>query len=400
MKPLRTLCLLLTIFVSGSLSHALEAQTLLIDSWPETVPGAPAPGRKVAETLPAYRGTEVHHLLYLPENYDPSRRDPVLVELTGNRWAYGNGTVEEAHLGYSITLGRDFIWVVPPYVNRAGTANETTWWGDAERTAAYLKELAAHLVENWQADPRRIFLCGFSRGAIGCSYIGLHDDEIARLWCGFLSHDHFDGQREWPGQEWGFPLAEYRQEAAERLKRVGGRDWYVSSNGRARSPYPEVLGTMGVAGFGNYFFATVDIRKRFPTIPNDWFGSAHNDCWPAFDLPESARIRYWLRRVDNRLQGVKVWKRDYVDAEAVSGFGMVVDSGTPGQQACIYADLPTDSCRVVELVYRVDDGTPVRLSSATNPREFRFGLPAGSRRLTFRFEWNGRRSPEYTLSRE
>lgn len=63
---------------------------------------------------------------------------------------------------------------------------------------------------------------------------------------------------------------------------------------------------MGVAGFGNYFFATVDIRKRFPTIPNDWFGSAHNDCWPAFDLPESARIRYWLRRVDNRLQGVKV----------------------------------------------------------------------------------------------
>ena len=79
---------------------------------------------------------------------------------------------------------------------------------------------------------------------------------------------------------------------------------------------------------------------------------------------------------------------------------MVVDSGTPGQQACIYADLPTDSCRVVELVYRVDDGAPVRLSSATNPREFRFGLPAGSRRLTFRFGWDGRRSPEYALNRE
>ncbi len=85
---------------------------------------------------------------------------------------------------------------------------------------AYAKKNVPRICEEFSGDPEAVVVCGFSRGAIGVNFIGLHDEEIAKLWCGFLTHDHYDGVREWRGTDWGTPLVDYRAGAAERLRRI------------------------------------------------------------------------------------------------------------------------------------------------------------------------------------
>jgi hypothetical protein len=62
-----------------------------------------------------------------------------------------------------------------------------------------------------------VFICGFSRGAIAASYIGLADDEIAALWKGMITHDHFDGDH-----KWNYPESDQKS-ALVRLARLKGR---------------------------------------------------------------------------------------------------------------------------------------------------------------------------------
>ena len=69
------------------------------------------------------------------------------------------------------------------------------WWGDREATIQYCKDNLPRICEEFGGDISNIFICGFSRGAIACSYIGLADDEIASFWKGMITHDHFDGQK-------------------------------------------------------------------------------------------------------------------------------------------------------------------------------------------------------------
>ena len=80
----------------------------------------PAPGKRVRQTAPEYRGTDVHHALYLPTDWQPGRKYPVIVEYTGNKWepCKSTGKVEDANLGYGISGGRGFIWITMPYVQK------------------------------------------------------------------------------------------------------------------------------------------------------------------------------------------------------------------------------------------------------------------------------------------
>jgi len=76
----------------------------------------PAPGKFVKQIAEEYRGTGVYHALYLPTNWHPGRVYPVIVEYAPNRWEEFTGCVED-YLGFYQSGGRDFIWVVMPYVN-------------------------------------------------------------------------------------------------------------------------------------------------------------------------------------------------------------------------------------------------------------------------------------------
>ena len=109
--------------------------------------------------------------------------------------------------------GKGFIWVSMPYIQKGKKENAVTWWGDRQATIDYCKvnlpRSARNLEGIW-----RTFICGFSRGAIACSYIGLADDEIASFWKGMIAHDHFDGQN-----KWGYPESD-RTSALKRLARL------------------------------------------------------------------------------------------------------------------------------------------------------------------------------------
>ena len=141
----------------------------------------PAAGKRVRQVAPEYEGTEVYHSLYLPVDWKPGGKYPVIVEYTGNKFppGKGSGEVKHANLGYGMSGGQRFIWVAMPYVEKGGTMNAVTWWGDKQATVEYCKVNLPRICEQFGGDLENVFICGFSRGAIGASYIGLADDEIA-----------------------------------------------------------------------------------------------------------------------------------------------------------------------------------------------------------------------------
>jgi len=252
------------------------------------------PGVRAKITEPEYAGTQVHHSLYLPPDFQPGKPMPMIVEFTGNYFPVSGSTgeVSGAHLGYALTHGKDFIWLVLPFVAKGGQTTEVTWWGDTDATVAYAKKCISRLVERGWADPQRIILCGFSRGAIAVSYIGLHDDEIAKIWAGFLTHDHFDGTVEWKKTDWGTPLAKYQAEAATRLRRVKGRPFWVGQN-KSTAKTQEFLAAQGLSG-PNYHFCDIPIDEIFKALPEQERPHPHTDLWALLPSKQADEARVWL----------------------------------------------------------------------------------------------------------
>ena len=172
---------------------------------PPVTKDAPGPGRRVKQTTAGWEGTWVYHALYLPRNWKAGGSYPVLFEYGGNggfQDAYGDtcrGTVEGCNLGYGLSGGVDYIWVCLPFVRSDNglASNATFWWGDPSETARYCVATVHQVCSEFGGDPKRVVLCGFSRGAIACNYIGLRDDTIASLWKAFICHSHYDGVRMW-----------------------------------------------------------------------------------------------------------------------------------------------------------------------------------------------------------
>ncbi|MEY4378814.1 MAG: hypothetical protein RLZ85_695 [Verrucomicrobiota bacterium] len=279
------LCLLLT--------TALGADELAL---PPLTDQAPQPGRRASVTTPEYAGTKVHHLIALPDDWTPDwqargKRWPVIAEYTGNYFpASGStGEIEGAALGYGVARGKA-IWIVLPYVAKDHRKNEITWWGDVDATVGYAKTNLPRICAEFGGDPKKVVLCGFSRGAIGVSFLGLHDEEVAKLWCGLWAHDHFDGEKEWKGSDWGAPLAKYRSEATVRLKRLAGRPLLVSGAREETRKFLTPILTEGVT------FMTIDMLAVFGKFPNASAKTAHTDRWPLRDCAATDSARAWFER--------------------------------------------------------------------------------------------------------
>lgn len=240
--------------------------------------GEPAPGKQVKQGL---------HVLYLPTDWKPGVKMPVIVELAGNG-NYSNkfgdvskGIPEGSNLGYGLSGGKGFIWLCPPYLNGAGNEVAITWWGDKptydpQPTLKYLREAVANVCKHHGGDASKVVLCGFSRGAIACNYLGLYDDETAKLWCGFLAYSHYDGVKQWP-----YPNSD-RASAFVRLKRLAGRPQFIcgeNTNAQETEKYlrpllPEADLTFMSTGFRN-----------------------HNDAWTLRPSPARDKARAWLSKV-------------------------------------------------------------------------------------------------------
>lgn len=246
---------------------------------PELSEGPPAPGRRVVQTTAGWEGTEVHHLLHLPTDWKPGKRFPVIIEYAGNgpyadaRGDTCDGQVEGCVMGYGISGGSGFLWAVLPFIESKDgvTRNAQRWWGDIAQTCGYCQKTVAELCSRWGGDADRVFIAGFSRGSIACNLIGLHDEEIARIWRGFICHSHYDGSRRWPGD--GGQAA-----VLERLKRLGARPQWISHELTTEAT-EKWLASTGLKG--NWTFVPLP-------FPN------HSAAWLLRDLPERQKLRDWL----------------------------------------------------------------------------------------------------------
>lgn len=261
---------------------------------PPMVEGPPTPGTRVRQALAPYHGTDVHHALYLPVDWEPadcqptgqpsSRRYPVIIEYAGNgpyHNAYGDtctGRVEDCNLGYGISGGLRFIWACLPTISQDGQHNQRQWWGDVRATVDYCRAAVAEVCDTYGGDPSAVILAGFSRGAIACNFIGLHDDRIAGLWRALFAHSHYDGVRPWPyaGSD--------RPSALQRLKRLRGRPQFISHEGSVRDTrqYLEQANTDGA-----FTFQALPYRN-------------HTDTWVLRDIPERKALREWVQNVLRR----------------------------------------------------------------------------------------------------
>jgi hypothetical protein len=274
---------------------ALSAADLAL---PPLTEQGPQPGKRATVIAPEYTGTKVRHLIALPDDWTPDwkargKRWPVIAEYTGNYFptSGSTGEIEGAGLGYGVARGKA-IWVVLPYVAKDGQKNERTWWGDIDATVGYAKTNIPRICAEFGGDPKKVVLCGFSRGAIGVSFLGLHDDEVAKLWCGLWAHDHFDGVTAWTAP-WGAPLARYREEAAVRLRRLQGRPVLISQAypGNQTRDFVEPLAAKNVD------YLTIDMGALYGKFPNDAVKHPHNDRWPLRDCAPTGVARAWFERV-------------------------------------------------------------------------------------------------------
>lgn len=241
--------------------------------------GAPGPGKRVKVTLDSYRGTSVYHVLYLPTDWEVGRRYPVIVEYPGNgpyENKYGDtcsGKVDDCTLGYGISGGEGVIWVCMPFISEDHQQNQLQWWGDVQATVDYCKAVVSLVCEHYGGDPDAIFLAGFSRGAIACNFIGLHDDAIASLWKGFICHSHYDGVR-----EWGYAGSD-RAAAVARLHRLKGRPQFISHEGSVAQTQQYLAEN---CPNGKFTFKTIPFRN-------------HTSSWVLRDIPDRAAVREWFK---------------------------------------------------------------------------------------------------------
>lgn len=251
---------------------------------PPMVQAGPSAGRRVRQVLPEWAGTDIHHALYLPRDWKKGQKYPVIAEYAGNGnyqspWGdVSTGRVEGSNLGYGLSGGEGYIWICLPYVNLRERKNEIIWWGDADATADYAKKAVPRICREFGGDPGRVILAGFSRGSIACNYIGLRDEEIAKLWLGFFPYSHYDGVRGWE-----YPASD-RPSALGRLRRLRGRAQFICHE-KSVEETQQYLAATGVRA--PFTFRAIQFRN-------------HNDAWTLRDIPERRLARQWLKDVVER----------------------------------------------------------------------------------------------------
>lgn len=250
----------------GRVAHSAEPNLNDLPSdliVPAVTHDAPAAGKRVWQKLPGDENKKVAYALYLPTDWEAGKQYPVLFEYPGNgnyRNALGDrsdGRVEDCQMGFGLTAGKGAIWVSLPFVNPQTGEHSISWWGDADATASYCKQVVKIICQKFGGDSRRLVLAGFSRGAIAGNYIGLRDDEIAKLWCGFVLHSHYDGVR-----RWGY-AGDDPESAQKRLKRLGNRPQFISHEQQTT----ETENYLRQTGFqGEFTFASLP----FPNHSSGW----------------------------------------------------------------------------------------------------------------------------------
>lgn len=249
----------------------------------------PAPGKRVSAQLPSFKNTKAYHCLYLPEDWKPGVKYPVIVEFPGNgpfRSRFGDlsgGLPEDCHLGYGVSGGQAIVLSLGYLDSRKDMQPTGSWWGDVQATLDYTKKAVRDVTENYGGDPRSILLAGFSRSAIGASFVGLHDDEIASLWAGILCYDGWEQSDYIKNDTYRFDKSSYGYDPADengtgieqRFKRIAGRPVCI------------------IGGFGES--KQLNAKHSFPIVYFSKTHRNHNTTWALRCTPEREFVRSWLK---------------------------------------------------------------------------------------------------------
>lgn len=146
---------------------------------PAVEDSAPAPGRRVRYRLPGDATTGIYSVLNLPEDWQPGKQYPVIVEYPGNIFfapaCYSTGLPDQCVIGYGMTKGKHAICLGMPFVDHTAGKLAENGWGNVGDTADYVMRTVAEVCEKFGGDRGNLVLTGFSRGAIACGYIGLRE---------------------------------------------------------------------------------------------------------------------------------------------------------------------------------------------------------------------------------
>lgn len=260
----------------------------------------PAAGKRVKQTSPEYAGTQVYHTLYLPPEWTPGGKYPVIVEYGPNEFYPPNGDiittgkVDDASLAFGITGGTGYILISMPTIGGNPLANQLSWWGDIAASKDYCLKTIRHVCEDYGGDPAAVVLAGFSRGAIACNYLGLNDDTIADVWLGFIPHAHYDGQI----TTWGYPNADATS-AKTRLQRLNHRRQHISHE-------------LTLTGPESYLQSTgVDMSLfNFSTLPY----VNHTDIWTLRPIQLQEDTLAWLQALVQSKPGTHTLRGRVLDA--------------------------------------------------------------------------------------
>lgn len=239
-------------------------------------------------SLPGYG---ISFPLHLPEDWCEGQAFPVIIEYPGNgpfQNELGDrctGRMEDCVLGYGISGGLGFLWACLPFVSVDRKNHQLEWWGDVGMTVEYCKKAVDLVCTAYGGNRGMVFLAGFSRGAIACNFIGLHDDEIASIWRGFICHSHYDGVYPWP-----YPGSD-PDSALQRLQRLGNRPQWVSHEASAITLDGEIRSDT-LEDTRNWLSTTYPQGDfAFTTLP---FPN-HTDRWVLRNLPERDTLRKWVK---------------------------------------------------------------------------------------------------------
>ena len=309
-----------------------------LDAPPVLTGVAPAPGLRVKQVAPEYAGTGVYHTLYLPTDWTPGKLYPVIVEFAPNKWGPAGtaGTVDDTMLGYYESGGKGFIWVTMPIIE--GNSNSTyNWGGDFDNakimqpTADYVKLNLIRIMQTYYGDTSKVFVTGFSRGAVATSAVGLRDDSMADIWLGFIPHSFGDGN-------------------ATRLNRVDGRASFITYGNKGDNGASSSVNTY------NYL-----VSRGYPTQGRVIPGIGHTDTWIRDDAAATSvavrqDLRNWITNVMANRPGTHSISGTVTDAEGNPVPYVILRSGdthwtcTNAAGQYVLAGL-TDSSRSLMAVY-------------------------------------------------
>lgn len=198
---------------------------------PDMTSEVPKAGKRVLYKLASARNSELYSVLYLPKNWTPNKKYPVIVEFPGNIYytnsCYSTGSPEQCVMGYGMSKGEDAIWVSMPFVDYKTQTIAESGWGNPDDTADYTIKVVNNIIQNYGGDRDNLVITGFSRGAIACGFIGLRNKEIAPLWKGIHACQHYDGDG-WGGSK--------LEDAVERLKNFQGKSFFQTDNSKELEP--------------------------------------------------------------------------------------------------------------------------------------------------------------------